>query len=179
MWTSGHVRTRIAQSTAPVIGGTHQRHLDRLGLGFIALGIANLTHHLWGANVDLFQLTIGGIGALWAVRAGLGAMRLACIVLAAVGFFAVLDDHAVFTSMEYTLILLLVAVLMLILSGGRAGRGDPWPLVQAGILLLVAAFALLRFAADRAAAPWAVGSPILVIVLGATLLLWGTREHTS
>jgi hypothetical protein len=179
MWTSGHVRARVPRSTEGVIVGMHQMHLDRLGIGFIALGIAGLTHHPWGASVDLLQLTIGGVGTLWAVRAGLGAMRLACIVLAAAGFFAALDGHVVFTDMEYTLLLLLVAALMLIMSGRQEGRGDPWPLVQAEILFLVAAFALLQFAADRAAAPWAVGAPILVIVLGAALLLLGTRGHKS
>ncbi|HEY8283255.1 MAG TPA: hypothetical protein VIJ28_02595, partial [Chloroflexota bacterium] len=68
--------------------------------------------------------------------------------------------------------------LILLMSGLPESWQDPWLVAQAGVLLLVAVFALLGFAAALAAAPWAVGAPILVTLLGAALLLRHARGGT-
>lgn len=178
MWTPERVGTSIHWLPISLAGWAHRLRLSRLGLGLLVLGVADLIHHLSGADVDPLLLTIGGGGALWAARARRGATMLAGIVLAAVGLFAVLNDHAVFTRAEYALLLLVLAALILLMSSLPGSWRDPWLVAQAGVLLLVAVFALLGFAAALAAAPWAVGAPILVTVLGAALLLWNARGGT-
>lgn len=150
----------------------HHTHLSGLGAGLTALGVADLIHHVWGADVDPVLLAIGGAGALWAVFAKRATTILAGIALSAVGFFTVLDDHAIFTSADDTLILLLLAAVILLMPGLPVSWRSAWPIVPAGALVLVALFALLQLVADWAAAPWSVGAPILVAVLGAALLVW-------
>jgi len=172
MLTYERIGKRIKRSPISLTGLVHHPHLSRLGAGLATLGAADLIHHLWGADVDPVLLAIGGAGALWAVFARRPTTMLAGIVLFAVGFFTVLDDHAIFTRADDALGLLLLAALILLMPGLPVSWRTAWPIVLAGMLLLVALFALLQLAAAWAAAPWPIGAPILVAVLGAALLVW-------
>ncbi|HVC80284.1 MAG TPA: hypothetical protein VNL35_07280 [Chloroflexota bacterium] len=172
MWMHDRIDSHFHLPAFTLTDLVHHPHLSRLGMGLLALGAADLTHHLWGADTDPLLLALGGAGALWAIFAKRITATLAGIVLFAVGFFAVLDDHAAFTRAEDTLVLLILAGLILLVPGLPMTWRTPWPLVPAGALVLVTLFALLRLVAVWAAAPWSVGASILVAVLGGALLLW-------
>ena len=83
-----------------------------------------------------------------------------------------------FTHAEYALLVPVLAALILLMSGLPGSWRDPWLVPRAVAPLLIAVFVLLGFAAALAAAPWAVGAPILVILLGAGLPLWNVRGGT-
>src|ERR687888_655586 len=71
------------------------------------------------------------------------------LVLVAVALFALLDDHRVFTGLGDALTLLALAALAVLAHGLPVPWRDAWPLVPAGVLVLLAAFALIRLAAAR------------------------------
>jgi hypothetical protein len=171
MGTPVRISKHIHQEFLSLTGLVNHPHLSRLGTGLVVLGAADLSHHLWGADVDWFLLSVGAVGALWAVVAKNVAAMVAGIVLLAVGFFAVLDDHAAFTRAEDVWVLLILSILVLLTTGLPESWRAAWPLVPVGALVLIALLALLRLAAAWAGAPWSIGAPILVSLLGAALLL--------
>jgi hypothetical protein len=150
-------------------------HLSRLGAGLVIVGGAGVAHALWGVAVDLPLLVVGASGLLWALATRQPAHLLAAIVLVAVALFALLDDHGVFTGLSDALTLLVLAVLAVLAHGLPVLWREAWPLVPAGVLVLLAAFVLIRLAAAWAAAPWTPAAPLLVALAGLTLLVWDAR----
>src|SRR5919205_583032 len=141
-------------------------HLSRLGTGLVVVGGAGTGHALWGLAVDLPLLVVGAAGLFWALATHRPAHLLAGIVLVAVALFALLDDHRVFTGLGDALALLALAALAVLAHGLPVLWREAWPLVPAGVLVLLAAFALIRLAAVWAAAPWAPVAPLLVALAG-------------
>lgn len=79
---------------AGATGRGHTVPLSRLGIGLVALGTADRTHHLWGADLAPLLVAVGGT------------------VLAAVGCFALLDDHAALYHADDALVLLFAALIL-------------------------------------------------------------------
>jgi hypothetical protein len=150
-------------------------HLSRLGAGLVVVGGAGVAHALRGLAVDLPLLVVGAAGLLWALASRRPAHLLAGIVLVAVALFALLDDHGVFTGLGDALTLLALAAIAVLAHGLPVLWRDAWPLVPAGVLVLLAAFAMIRMAAVWAAAPWAPAAPLLVALVGLALLAWDAR----
>jgi hypothetical protein len=149
-------------------------HPSRLGAGLVVVGGAGTAHALWGLAVDLPLLVVGAAGLLWALATRRPAHLLAGIVLVAVALFALLDDHGVFTGLGDALTLLVLAALAVLAHGLPVLWRDAWPLVPAGVLALLAAFAMIWLAAVWAA-PWAPAAPLLVALAGLALLAWDAR----
>jgi hypothetical protein len=145
-------------------------HLSRLGVGLLVIGTTEVTHHLWGLAVDLPLLIAGGVGLAWALVARHAQGMVAGIVLLAVALFALLDDKQVFGHPQDAMALATLAGLLVIAHGIPASWRDAWPIVPAGVLLLIGVFALIRLAT-----PWSWGGPVLVLLVGLTFLAWDGR----
>lgn len=154
-------------------------HLSRLGAGLMVLGGAGLVHSLWGVAVDLPLLIVGAGGLVWALASRHATRMVAGIVLVAVALFALLDDHGVFTSLTDALTLLALVAAVVLAHGLPVRWRDSWPLVPAGVLVLIAAFVVIRLAAAWAATPWLPSAPLLVLLAGLALLTWNTRGGSA
>lgn len=152
-----------------------RRHLSRLGAGLAMLGGAGLAHSIWGMAIDLPLLGAGAIGLTWALATRHAGQMVAGMVVFAVALFALLDDHGVFSGAADALTLLALAAAVLLAHGLPVLRRDAWPLVPAGVLVLMAAFVAIRLAAAWAATPWTPMAPLLVLMAGLALLIWDVR----
>ncbi len=150
-------------------------HISRLGAGLTALGGAGVVHAIWGMCVDPLLLAVGIFGLVWALWARHTTGMLAGTVLVAMALFALLDDHGTFTGAADALTLLALAAIVVLAHGLPVLRGDAWPLLPAGVLAFLAAFALTRLVVIWAGVPWTYLASACVLAAGLALLAWDAR----